>query len=542
MKRWEERARDHLQLPPARHLMRRRERLSLSPEQQQHRSSTPERRPPRTGSSLRQRVQRARGGGGESAPGAGLHELQYTARWAVGQEALEAAVLQYDFHGQFVQLIDARRSPLEWRDTTQWASSDGGGRSEWRLTASHSGEVVDEARGEARHEIAVHLDEVCPNVQSLFFVVCARDSTVGRAVSRPQVGVRTLGRGGSGGMELPVLLPLGSAAAAAGSAVICRVWRRSVADGWAAERVGLPAPAVQDDQYDGLVDAVASWLSVQTSARSAPPDDPGPAVPPMRPLPPVQSPHSAGAGTELFTARGSGPRPPSTAAAAESPAVQDLRRQNLDLQADLESVVEEGAEACQALEVEVARLREDLAQSKEKQHAASQQTATLKTANHELQALVRSQRTASEKAMRKAVDSHAKEVALLNQRRRSAATSTNATTARTHRPGAGPTATAPEDEDEDEDEETDGRSRRVLLAELQALQAEHDAKCEELACSQDELSASNARLDVMERELKEQREQRDAAAVDAIMGSCADERVESVQVRKRIFRAISFEK
>lgn len=80
----------------------------------------------------------------------------------------------------------------------------------------------------------------------------------------------------------------------------------------------------------------------------------------------------------------------------------------------------------------------------------------------------------------------------------------------------------------------------MLLAELQALQAEHNAKCEELACSQDEISASNARLDVMERELKEQREQCDAAAVDAIMGSCADERVESVQVRRRIFRAILF--
>lgn len=476
--------------------MRRRERLSLSP-QPFNPPSTPERSSSR--SSLRARVQWARAGGDTPA----LRELRFTARWAIGREALDAAVLQYDFQGRFVQLIDAHRSPLEWRDT-----ADAG---EWRLTATHSGELLDSSRGEARHYVSVHLDEVCPNVQSLFFAVCARDSTVGRAISRQQVELRALEHAGRS-IDLPVLLPLGGAAAAAGSAVVCRVWRRSVADGWRADRVGLPAPAIRGDEYDGLINAVASWLSVQMSASDTPDD----AVPrPMSPLRTIAAAEPHAAGCSNRTAGGA------IADIAGPHAAAASRLASRDRQAGRQRDTER--EAREQLEEDVARLREQLARSKEGQHAASQHVARLKAANHKLQALVRTQRSEFEKAQKTAADSHAAELVLLNQRRRSVAATRKQTVATglPQRPAVGA--------DLDGHEAVDDRSQPVLLAELQALQTEHDAKCEELACCQSRLKSSNSRVELVEQELQELRERSDSEAVDAVMAVCTEERVASLE-------------
>lgn len=517
--------------------MQRRERLSLSPQpfaRWQQQPATPERtiRQPAMSqrSSLRQRVQyqRARAGAGASQLAAAsggqavaLRELEFTARWAIGQEPLDAAVLQYDFQGRFVQLLDARRSPLEWRDTAAWPPGGGpADAGEWRLTATHSGELVDASRGEARHNISVHLDDVCPNVQSLFFVVCVRDSTVGRAVSRRQVELRTLEHAG-GSVDLPVLLPLGSAAAAAGSAVVCRVWRGSVTDGWTADRVGLPAPAVRGDEYDGLISAVTSWLSVQMSACDNSPEVAPRGRSPQRAIPAVVPVHAA-------TGR------------ADSRAIPAAV--NRGLREDLERIIDEGAAARDQLEDEVTRLRTQLVQSTESQHAATKHVARLKTANHALQALVRTQRAEFEKAQKTAADTHEAELAVLNQRIRSmeAATKTRTVAAGvavglrfpteahgglSSRSLAGPTARADRDETADVQ---DDRSQQVLLAELQALQVQHDAKCEELASCQSRLKSSNARVALAERELQEVRERTDSEAVDAVMRPCTEERVASL--------------
>ena len=129
--------------------------------------STPER------SSLRQRVLAARGVSREEQAGATsgllgqlpeeLAEVQLSCRWPLAAPqpaALDVAVLQYEFgpKASFAELCDARHTPLQWRD-----SGSGGG---WRVTARHSGELVDEARGEARQELVVRLDEVCPTGQA----------------------------------------------------------------------------------------------------------------------------------------------------------------------------------------------------------------------------------------------------------------------------------------------------------------------------------------------------------------------------------------
>lgn len=438
-----------------------------------------------------------------------MRSLQFRARWAVCAEALDAAVLQYDFAGQFVQLIDERRSPLEWRDNTAWADTGG-----WRLTATHSGELVDESRAEARQDITVHLDDVCPNVQSLFFVVCARDSTVGRAISRPQVELRALEHGG-GSVDLPTLLPLGNAAATAGSAVVCRVWRSSIADSWVAERVGLPAPAVDEDEYDRLIDAVATWLSVQMSARSTLDNPP----------PRAQSPHRAIAAEPFAAVAPGGASAVATDASGNSKPRRVAVRANGARQSEPHRMSEDGVEAREQLEEELSQLREKLAQSKESQHAAVQQVERLKKANHELQALIRTQRTESETARKTAADSHAAEMVLLTQRRRSAAA------ARQRKVAASPTQqlSASPAVDADRSEVTDDHSQQMLLAELQALQMEHDAKCEELACCQTQLNSSKARADKAERELQEHRERRDNEAVDAIMAPCTAERVASLE-------------
>ena len=520
--------------------MRRRDLVSLSPGS---RSSTPE-RARRPGSTLRQRVQRQRqheahtnpsGADGARAPESdSLRELLLTVRWAQGQEPLDAVALQYDFDGRFVQLVDARRSPLEWRDTAAsqqyerpWDQDGGGARSEWRLTASHSGELVDDARREARHEIAVHLEDVCPSVQSLFFVVCARGGSIGRALSRQQVELRTLERGG-GSLELPLLLPLGPAAASAGSAVLCRVWRRSVADGWAAEKVGLPAAAVGGDQYVGLIDAVAAWLSVQMSARGALSDDNG--LPP--PAAAFSSPARGGSPRRVAPE----PRLPARSAAAVSQfnlesqltksraehlsAMQDLRRQNLDLQADLESVVEEGVGAREQLEEEVRLLMEQLTQSKQREHASVQKAERLAAANKELIGRVRAKQAEVEEAMRKAAESHEARVLLLNRRRRAGTSATSGSgsgSGSSRRRSVSASVHGGSDDGLGDEENEVEQSSAALLEKLRALQRSFDAKCDELAVSQDERQASADRLEQAERELAALRREGDEDAMDRIM-------------------------
>jgi hypothetical protein len=146
---------------------------------------------------------------------------------------LNAAFVQYDFDGKFVAILDRSQDRLEWRETPPPTGTPlpagSQQRGTWRVTATHSTES-------GRQTIRLKLDDVCPNVQSGFFMVFSGDKGIA-SVDKSQIELRALGR--SDELPLPFMLPSQLGGSTADAAVISWMYR-DAGGSWHFEKVGLP--------------------------------------------------------------------------------------------------------------------------------------------------------------------------------------------------------------------------------------------------------------------------------------------------------------
>jgi hypothetical protein len=191
---------------------------------------------------------------------------------------LEVAFLQFSFDGAF-SMVDCEQDVLEWRPTPPAATPRGDSTGpasppEWQETARHK------CLEGHRQSISVHLDSICPNVQSGFFIVYCSGrarSGVGR-VRKERLELRAVGGGlGLGGQALPFMLPPTlangaptepAAAEPATAAVVSWMHRSGPQEQqrWEVEKVGLPSSG-SVSHCDGVISATQAWLRVQLSVR-----------------------------------------------------------------------------------------------------------------------------------------------------------------------------------------------------------------------------------------------------------------------------------